>query len=77
MGASGRSDPARESARAYRLPRQSETKANTEYKQDKPTAMNEKYALGVDIGGSHIACLVVELGSSRPVGETYTEVKIA
>ena len=39
--------------------------------------MNEKYALGVDIGGSHIACQVVELGSSRPVGETYTEVKIA
>ena len=37
--------------------------------------MNEKYALGVDIGGSHIACQVVELGSSRPVGETYTEVK--
>ena len=39
--------------------------------------MNEKYALGVDIGGSHIACQVVELGSSSPVGETYTEVKIA
>ena len=39
--------------------------------------MNEKYALGVDIGGSHIACQVVELDSSRPVGETYTEVKIA
>lgn len=39
--------------------------------------MNEKYAIGVDIGGSHIACQVVELGSSSPAGETYTEVKIA
>ncbi|MFQ8804958.1 MAG: hypothetical protein ACLR8Y_07525 [Alistipes indistinctus] len=39
--------------------------------------MNEKYALGVDIGRSHIACQVVELGSGSPVGETYTEVKIA
>lgn len=39
--------------------------------------MNEKYALGVDIGGSHIACQVIELTSCRPVEETYTEIKIA
>ena len=39
--------------------------------------MNEKYAIGVDIGGSHIACQVMELNSCTPVAETYTEVKIA
>lgn len=39
--------------------------------------MNEKYAIGVDVGGSHIACQVMELNSCSPVAETYTEVKIA
>ncbi len=39
--------------------------------------MNEKYAIGVDIGGSHIACQAVELGHSTPIEQSYTEVKIA
>lgn len=39
--------------------------------------MKNKYVLGVDIGGSHIACQVVDLGSYQSLEDTYTEVKVA
>ena len=34
--------------------------------------MNEKYALGVDIGGSHIACQVVDFFNDTATTEIYT-----
>lgn len=39
--------------------------------------MENQYVLGVDIGGSHIACQVVDLATFAPVEGTYTEVKVA
>lgn len=39
--------------------------------------MKDIYVLGVDIGGSHIACQVVNLNGSQPLPDTYVEVKVA
>ncbi len=39
--------------------------------------MKNQYVLGVDIGGSHIACQLVDLTTSEGVEGTYTEVKVA
>lgn len=39
--------------------------------------MKGVYVLGVDIGGSHIACQVVDLNGCRPLADTYVEVKVA
>lgn len=38
--------------------------------------MEDKYVLGVDIGGSHIACAMVNLNGYASVEETYTVVKV-
>lgn len=39
--------------------------------------MKDIYVLGVDIGGSHIACQAVNLNGCRPLEDTYVEVKVA
>lgn len=39
--------------------------------------MEDIYVLGVDIGGSHIACQLVNLNGCQLLEETYTEVKVA
>lgn len=39
--------------------------------------MESIYVLGVDIGGSHIACQVVDLSCYQPLEDTYVEVKVA
>lgn len=39
--------------------------------------MEDIYVLGVDIGGSHIACQVVNLKGYQLLTETYTEIKVA
>lgn len=39
--------------------------------------MKDIHVIGVDIGGSHIACQVVDLRNCRPLPETYTEVKVS
>ena len=36
----------------------------------------EKYVLGVDIGGSHIACQIVDLNTCELLADTYVEVKV-
>ena len=39
--------------------------------------MEDIYVLGVDIGGSHIACQLVNLNGCKPVKDTYVEVKVS
>lgn len=39
--------------------------------------MENTYVLGVDIGGSHIACQLVDLKGCRPLKDSYTEIKVA
>lgn len=39
--------------------------------------MKNQYVVGVDIGGSHIACQIVDLITFEPVEGTFTEVKVA
>ena len=39
--------------------------------------MENRYVLGVDIGGSHIACQLVGLNDCSLVAETYVEVKVS
>ncbi len=39
--------------------------------------MKDIYVLGVDIGGSHMACQVVNLHGCRPLSDTYVEVKVS
>lgn len=39
--------------------------------------MENRYVLGVDIGGSHIACQVVNVKNCEPLQESYVEVKVA
>lgn len=39
--------------------------------------MKDVYVLGVDIGGSHIACQVVNLNGCQPLSDTYVEVKVS
>ena len=39
--------------------------------------MEDVYVLGADIGGSHIACQIVNLKGCQPLPETYTEIKVA
>lgn len=39
--------------------------------------MEDIYVLGVDIGGSHIACQIVNLNGCQPLAESYTEIKVA
>ena len=39
--------------------------------------MKDIYVLGVDIGGSHIACQVVNLNNFQPLTDTYVEVKVS
>ena len=39
--------------------------------------MKDIYVLGVDIGGSHIACQIVNLKDCQPLADTYVEVKVS
>ena len=39
--------------------------------------MEDIYVLGVDIGGSHIACQLVNLSDCSLIENTYAEVKVA
>ena len=39
--------------------------------------MEDVYVLGVDIGGSHIACQLVNLSDCSLIENTYAEVKVA
>ena len=39
--------------------------------------MKDIYVLGVDVGGSHIACQAVRLNDAQPMADTYVEVKVA
>lgn len=39
--------------------------------------MRDHYVLGVDIGGSHVACQVVNLNGCRLLEDTYVEVKVS
>ena len=39
--------------------------------------MEDIYVLGVDIGGSHIACQLVNLSGCSLIENTYAEVKVA
>ena len=38
--------------------------------------MEDIYVLGVDIGGSHIACQLVNLSDCSLIENTYAEVKV-
>ena len=39
--------------------------------------MKDIYVLGVDIGGSHIACQLINLNNFQPLADTYVEVKVS
>lgn len=39
--------------------------------------MESIYVLGVDIGGSHIACQIIDLNGYQPLKNSYVEVKIS
>lgn len=39
--------------------------------------MKDIYVLGMDIGGSHVACQLINLTDCQPVADTYVEVKVS
>lgn len=39
--------------------------------------MKDIYVLGVDVGGSHIACQLINLNNFQPLNDTYVEVKVS